>query len=34
MLQTHEISPEQIERDKLYEEMGLSSSEFEMVKKS
>ncbi|MEN2467837.1 phosphoribosylformylglycinamidine synthase subunit PurL [Ornithinibacillus sp. JPR2-1] len=33
MLQTHEISPEQIERDKLYEEMGLSSSEFEMVKK-
>lgn len=33
MLQTHEISPEQIERDKLYEEIGLSSSEFELVKK-
>lgn len=33
MLQTHEISPEQIEQEKLYEEMGLSSSEFEMVKK-
>lgn len=32
MLQTHEISPEQIEREKLYQEMGLSSSEFEMVK--
>ncbi|MFS0674486.1 phosphoribosylformylglycinamidine synthase subunit PurL [Ornithinibacillus sp. 179-J 7C1 HS] len=32
MLQTHEISPEQIEREKLYQEIGLSSSEFEMVK--
>ncbi|WP_096271595.1 phosphoribosylformylglycinamidine synthase subunit PurL [Paucisalibacillus globulus] len=32
MLQTHEISPEQIETDKLYQGMGLSDSEFEMVK--
>ena len=32
MLQTHDISPEQIERDKLYREMGLSDQEFEMIK--
>ncbi|MFC4023317.1 phosphoribosylformylglycinamidine synthase subunit PurL [Oceanobacillus longus] len=32
MQQTHDISPEQIERDKLYREMGLSDQEFEMVK--
>ncbi|WP_047983114.1 phosphoribosylformylglycinamidine synthase subunit PurL [Ornithinibacillus californiensis] len=33
MLQTHEISPEQIEREKLYQGMGLTDSEFEMVKR-
>ncbi|WP_047979570.1 phosphoribosylformylglycinamidine synthase subunit PurL [Ornithinibacillus contaminans] len=33
MLQTHEISPEQIEQEKLYQGMGLSDHEFEMVKK-
>ncbi|WP_249871749.1 phosphoribosylformylglycinamidine synthase subunit PurL [Oceanobacillus saliphilus] len=32
MQQTHDISPEQIERDKLYREMGLSDQEFDMVK--
>ncbi|MEN2768120.1 phosphoribosylformylglycinamidine synthase subunit PurL [Ornithinibacillus xuwenensis] len=33
MLQTHNISPEQIEREKLYQDMGLSEQEFEMVKR-
>ncbi|WP_026908090.1 phosphoribosylformylglycinamidine synthase subunit PurL [Paucisalibacillus globulus] len=33
MLQTHEISPEQIESEGIYQEMGLSDSEFEMIKK-
>ncbi|MFC2949498.1 phosphoribosylformylglycinamidine synthase subunit PurL [Virgibacillus sediminis] len=32
MLQTSEISPEQVEQDKLYREMGLSDQEYEMVK--
>ncbi|MDY7043541.1 phosphoribosylformylglycinamidine synthase subunit PurL [Virgibacillus sp. M23] len=32
MLQTHEISPEVIESDKLYKEMGLSDEEFQLVK--
>ncbi len=32
MLQTHDIHPEQIERDKLYQEMGLSDKEYDLVK--
>ncbi|WP_067725224.1 phosphoribosylformylglycinamidine synthase subunit PurL [Oceanobacillus damuensis] len=32
MLKTHDISPEQIEQDKLYREMGLSDQEFDMIK--
>ncbi|WP_010651650.1 phosphoribosylformylglycinamidine synthase subunit PurL [Oceanobacillus massiliensis] len=32
MLQTHDISPEQIERDKLYRDMGLSDQEYGMIK--
>ncbi|WP_188455095.1 phosphoribosylformylglycinamidine synthase subunit PurL [Virgibacillus oceani] len=32
MLQTFDISPAQIETEKLYKEMGLSDNEFEMVK--
>ncbi|MFD2045194.1 phosphoribosylformylglycinamidine synthase subunit PurL [Ornithinibacillus salinisoli] len=31
MLQTHEISPKQIEQDKLYQEMGLSDQEYDMI---
>ncbi|MUK88444.1 phosphoribosylformylglycinamidine synthase subunit PurL [Ornithinibacillus sp. L9] len=33
MLQTHKISPEQIEREKLYQDMGLSDQEFELIQK-
>ncbi|NWO12482.1 phosphoribosylformylglycinamidine synthase subunit PurL [Virgibacillus sp.] len=32
MLQTHEISPEQIENEALYKEMGLNDEEYQMVK--
>ncbi|ASK61179.1 phosphoribosylformylglycinamidine synthase II [Virgibacillus phasianinus] len=32
MLLTHEINPEQIESEKLYQGMGLNDEEFEMVK--
>ncbi|MBU8568413.1 phosphoribosylformylglycinamidine synthase subunit PurL [Virgibacillus pantothenticus] len=32
MLQTHEISPEEIENDALYRDMGLSDEEYQMVK--
>ncbi|WP_121640503.1 phosphoribosylformylglycinamidine synthase subunit PurL [Virgibacillus sp. Bac330] len=32
MLQTHEISPEQIENEALYKEMGLNDEEYKMVK--
>lgn len=32
MLQTHEISPEKVKREKLYREMGLTDQEFETVK--
>ncbi|ASN07006.1 phosphoribosylformylglycinamidine synthase subunit PurL [Virgibacillus necropolis] len=32
MLLTHEINPEKIETDKLYQGMGLSDAEFDMVK--
>ncbi|HAM80980.1 phosphoribosylformylglycinamidine synthase subunit PurL [Ornithinibacillus bavariensis] len=32
MLQTREFSPEKIEQEKLYQTMGLSESEFEMIK--
>ncbi|MFC3039441.1 phosphoribosylformylglycinamidine synthase subunit PurL [Virgibacillus xinjiangensis] len=32
MLQTSEISPEQVEQDQLYREMGLSDQEYDMVK--
>jgi phosphoribosylformylglycinamidine synthase len=33
MLKMHNIQPDQIEKDKLYREMGLSDDEFGMVKK-
>lgn len=33
MLQTHEISPEVIEKEKLYQEMGLTDEEYQSVKK-
>ncbi|MCJ7840998.1 phosphoribosylformylglycinamidine synthase subunit PurL [Lederbergia sp. NSJ-179] len=32
MLQTHEISPEKIEQDKLYQGMGLSDQEYKKIK--
>ncbi|WP_163970947.1 phosphoribosylformylglycinamidine synthase subunit PurL [Oceanobacillus halotolerans] len=32
MLLTHEISPEKIEKDKIYQDMGLSDQEYDMVK--
>ncbi|GAA0598783.1 phosphoribosylformylglycinamidine synthase subunit PurL [Virgibacillus siamensis] len=32
MLSTHDISPEQIEREKLYTDMGLNDQEYDMVK--
>lgn len=32
MLQAPELSPEQIEKDKIYREMGLTDKEFEMIK--
>ncbi|GAB3043156.1 phosphoribosylformylglycinamidine synthase subunit PurL [Virgibacillus ainsalahensis] len=32
MQQTHEISPEQVEKDQLYKGMGLSDEEFDMIK--
>ncbi|AIF42451.1 phosphoribosylformylglycinamidine synthase subunit PurL [Virgibacillus sp. SK37] len=33
MLQMHDISPEQIESEKIYRDMGLSDEEFNMIKK-
>ncbi|SHF82260.1 phosphoribosylformylglycinamidine synthase subunit PurL [Ornithinibacillus halophilus] len=33
MLQTHDISPEQIENDRLYQEMGLTDQEYDMIKR-
>jgi phosphoribosylformylglycinamidine synthase len=33
MAKVHHIQPEQIEKDKLYREMGLNDEEFDMVKK-
>lgn len=32
MLQMHDISPERVEQEKLYREMGLTDQEFDMVK--
>ncbi|MFU0789045.1 MAG: Phosphoribosylformylglycinamidine synthase subunit PurL [Virgibacillus proomii] len=32
MLQTHEVSPEQIEKEALYREMGLSDEEYKVIK--
>ncbi|MEC5424355.1 phosphoribosylformylglycinamidine synthase subunit PurL [Virgibacillus sp. C22-A2] len=32
MLQTHDITPEQVENEKLYKDMGLSDPEYNMVK--
>jgi len=32
MLQTHDISPEQIEQEKIYRDMGLSDQEFDLIK--